>query len=151
MNDHEALRALKARYFRLMDTKDWSGFRALFCDDVVIDLSESGGEVVTGADDFLTFLTARIGDALTIHHGHSPEIDLLSETTAQGIWALEDRLIWPDGTRVHGFGHYHETYAKIDGAWRIRTQRLTRLHTDYRPAGAQTQDSRPNSGGSPVQ
>jgi hypothetical protein len=136
MNDHEALRALKARYFRLMDTKDWSGFRALFCDDVVIDLSESGGEVITGADDFLTFLTARIGDALTIHHGHSPEIDLLSETTAQGIWALEDRLIWPDGTRVHGFGHYHETYAKIDGEWRIRTQRLTRLHTDYRPAGA---------------
>jgi hypothetical protein len=136
MNDHEALRALKARYFRLMDTKDWSGFRALFCDDVVIDLSESGGEVVTGADDFLTFLTARIGDALTIHHGHSPEIDVLSETTAQGIWALEDRLIWPDGTRVHGFGHYHETYAKIDGEWRIRTQRLTRLHTDYRPAGA---------------
>jgi hypothetical protein len=136
MNDHEALRALKARYFRLMDTKDWSGFRALFCDDVVIDLSESGGEVVTGADDLLTFLTARIGDALTIHHGHSPEIDLLGETTAQGIWALEDRLIWPDGTRVHGFGHYHETYAKIDGEWRIRTQRLTRLHTDYRPAGA---------------
>jgi hypothetical protein len=136
MNDHEALRALKARYFRLMDTKDWSGFRALFCDDVVIDLSGSGGEVITGADNFLTFLTARIGDALTIHHGHSPEIDLLSETTAQGIWALEDRLIWPDGTRVHGFGHYHETYAKIDGEWRIRTQRLTRLHTDYRPAGA---------------
>jgi hypothetical protein len=136
MNDHEALRALKARYFRLMDTKDWSGFRALFFDDVMIDLSGSGGEVITGADDFLTFLTARIGDALTIHHGHSPEIDLLSETTAQGIWALEDRLIWPDGTRVHGFGHYHETYAKIDGEWRIRTQRLARLHTDYRPAGA---------------
>ncbi|MEV3965269.1 nuclear transport factor 2 family protein [Nocardia sp. NPDC050193] len=136
MNDYEALRALKARYFRLMDSKDWAGFRALFCDDVVIDLSESGGEVITGADEFLTFLTDRIGDALTIHHGHSPEIDVLSETTAQGIWALEDRLSWPDGTRVHGFGHYHETYAKIDGEWRIRTQRLTRLHTDYRPAGA---------------
>ncbi|MEV0107892.1 nuclear transport factor 2 family protein [Nocardia sp. NPDC050799] len=135
MNDYEALRALKARYFRLMDTKDWSGFRALFCDDVVIDLSESGGEVITGADEFLTFLTARIGGALTIHHGHSPEIDVLSETTAQSIWAMEDRLTWPDGTRVHGFGHYHETYAKVDGEWRIRTQRLTRLHTDYRPAG----------------
>ncbi|WP_039823006.1 nuclear transport factor 2 family protein [Nocardia testacea] len=135
MNDHEALRTLKARYFRLMDTKDWTGLRALFCDDVVIDLAGSGGEVITGADEFLTFLTARIGDALTIHHGHSPEIDVLTETTAQGIWALEDRLIWPDGTRVHGFGHYHETYAKVDGEWRIRTQRLTRLHTDYRPAG----------------
>ncbi|NUS91512.1 MAG: nuclear transport factor 2 family protein [Nocardia sp.] len=136
MNDHEALRALKARYFRLMDTKDWAGFRALFCDDVVIDLSGTGGEVISGADEFLTFLTARIGNALTIHHGHSPEIDVLSETTAQGIWALEDRLTWPDGTYVHGFGHYHETYSKIEGEWRIRTQRLTRLHTEYRPAGS---------------
>ncbi|MFQ6228827.1 nuclear transport factor 2 family protein [Nocardia sp. NPDC002869] len=77
-----------------------------------------------------------MGDALTIHHGHSPGIDVLSETTAQGIRALENRLSWPDGTRVHGFGHYHETYAEIDGTWRIRAQRPTRLHTDYRPAGA---------------
>ncbi|WP_280463382.1 nuclear transport factor 2 family protein [Nocardia carnea] len=34
---------LKGRYFRLMDTKDWTGFRELFCDDVVIDVTGSGG------------------------------------------------------------------------------------------------------------
>ncbi|WP_328392733.1 nuclear transport factor 2 family protein [Nocardia sp. NBC_00416] len=133
MDDYEAIRALKARYFRLMDTKDWSGFRQLFCDDVVIDVSGSGGEVITGADVFVDFLTDRIGPAVTIHHGHTPEIELLTPTTAQGIWAMEDRLTWPDGTRVHGFGHYHENYEKVDGSWRIRSQRLTRLHTDFQP------------------
>ncbi|MFI1464332.1 nuclear transport factor 2 family protein [Nocardia carnea] len=134
MNDYEAIRALEARYFRLMDTKDWTGFRELFCDDVVIDVSGSGGEVITGADEFLAFLTPRIGDAVTIHHGHTPEIELLSDTEATGIWAMEDRLTFPDGTRLHGFGHYHETYAKTGGRWRIRSQRLTRLHMDFTPA-----------------
>ncbi|PRC48766.1 DUF4440 domain-containing protein, partial [Mycobacterium sp. ITM-2017-0098] len=31
----EAIRALKARYFRLMDTKDWRAWRQVFADDVV--------------------------------------------------------------------------------------------------------------------
>jgi hypothetical protein len=33
--DKEAIRELKARYFRLMDTKDWSGWKALFTPDLV--------------------------------------------------------------------------------------------------------------------
>jgi hypothetical protein len=40
-------------------------------------------------------------------------------------------LIWPDGSRMHGYGHYHDTYEKIGGAWLIRTSTLTRLHMDF--------------------
>ena len=29
---------------------------------------------------------------------------------------------------MHGFGHYHETYEKSAGAWRIKTMTITRLH-----------------------
>ena len=29
-----------------------------------------------------------------------------------------------------GYGHYHETYEKIDGQWRIKTSKLTRLRED---------------------
>ncbi|MGW0178697.1 nuclear transport factor 2 family protein [Nocardia sp. NPDC003345] len=134
MHDHEALRSLKGRYFRTMDTKDWNGFRRVFHDDVVIDVSGSGGEVITGADTFLAFLTERIGAVITVHHGHTPELEVTSETEATGIWAMEDRLIWPDGSRLHGFGHYHETYVKTGGHWLIRSSRLTRLHMDFRPA-----------------
>lgn len=76
----------------------------------------------------------RIAEAITVHHGHTPEVDLRSPTSAYAIWAMEDPLIWPNGTRVHGFGHYHETYEKVDGDWLIKSQKLTRLHLDHSPA-----------------
>jgi hypothetical protein len=56
VDDLEAIRRLKARYFRTMDTKDWVGMRQVFTDDVVVDTSEAGGGVVEGADEFMTFL-----------------------------------------------------------------------------------------------
>lgn len=40
-------------------------------------------------------------------------------------------MIWPGGTRLDGFGHYHETYVKADGGWRIQSSKLTRLHADF--------------------
>ena len=127
MDDIEAIKQLKARYFRTMDTKDWDGMRQVFTDDVVIDTTESGGNVVSGADEFMTFLLGAIGEAVTVHHGHMPEIDITSSTTATGIWALEDVLTWPDGTHLRGYGHYHETYEKVDGRWLIKSSKLTRL------------------------
>jgi len=131
VDEIDAIRRLKARYFRLMDTKDWVGMRELFTDDVVIDTSESGGEVARGADEFMAFLREALGDAVTVHHGHMPEIDVTSETTATGIWALNDIIIWSSGMRLDGYGHYHETYEKSDGEWRIKSSKLTRLHTDF--------------------
>ena len=130
MDDLEAIKALKARYFRTMDTKDWAGMRQVFADDVVMDTTDSGGGVVAGADAFLAFLQQTLAGAVTVHHGHMPEIELTSPTTATGIWALHDVIVWPDGTRLSGDGHYHETYELVDGAWRIKTSTLTRLRVD---------------------
>ena len=87
--------------------------------------------MTSGADRFVAFLRETIGAVITVHHGHMPEIELTSPTTAKGIWALEDQLWWPEGapiTHMHGFGHYHETYEKRDGGWRIKTMTITRLH-----------------------
>lgn len=131
MHDLEAIKQLKARYFRTMDTKDWEGMREVFADDVVMDTTSSGGGVVTGADAFLTFLRGILQDVITVHHGHMPEIEIMSPTTATGIWAMEDLLKWPNGSELRGYGHYHETYEKIDGTWRIKTSTLTRLRTDF--------------------
>jgi len=130
MDDVEAIRQLTARYFRTMDTKDWDGMRRVFTDDVVVDTSSSGGGVVEGADEFMTFLRGVIGDVVTVHHGHMPEIEVTSATTATGIWAMEDMLRWPNGAEMHGYGHYHETYEKVDGQWRIKSTTLTRLRVD---------------------
>jgi uncharacterized protein (TIGR02246 family) len=131
VDDVEAIKQLKARYFRLMDTKDWDGMREVFADDVLIDTTDSGGRVVEGADDFMTGLRQILADVVTVHHGHMPEIELTSSTTATGIWAMEDWLRWPDGNDMHGAGHYHEEYEKVDGRWRITKMTLTRLRTDF--------------------
>jgi uncharacterized protein (TIGR02246 family) len=134
VDDLEAIRLLKARYFRTMDTKDWAGMREVFTDDAVIDTTAAGGSVVSGADEFMTFLQEVLSGAVTVHQGHMPEIALTSPTTATGIWALNDIVIWPDGTRLVGYGHYHETYEKISDDWKIKSSILTRLHTDMHPA-----------------
>jgi SnoaL-like domain len=134
MDDIEAIKQLKARYFRLMDTKDWDGFREVFTSDVVVDVSGEGAGVFEGVDDFLAMLIPTLAEVSTVHHGHMPEITLTSETTATGIWAMEDQLWWPEGSplsSLHGYGHYHETYERIDGGWRIKTTKLVRLRVDF--------------------
>jgi len=134
VDDIKAIEQLKARYFRTMDTKDWAGMREVFADGVVMDTTASGGSVIVGADDFMAFLRETLADVVTVHHGHMPEIELTSPTTATGIWAMEDNLRWPDGSELRGFGHYAETYEKADGAWRISSSTLTRLRMDFTAA-----------------
>ena len=136
MDDVEAIKQLKARYFRTMDTKDWDGMRQVFTDDVVVDTTSSGGGTVAGADEFMTFLRGALDGVVTVHHGHMPEIEITSPTTATGIWSMEDMLRWPDGQEMHGYGHYHETYEKVGDGWRIRSTTLTRLRVDFTPAPA---------------
>ena len=138
IEDVLAVQRLKARYFRLLDTKDWDGFRDLFTADVVIDTSAAGGEVVEGVDEFVGFLRVVLDGTVTVHQGHMPEIEVTGPADATGVWALHDIVIWPDGTRLDGFGHYHERYRREPGGWRIAASTLTRLHTDMElaaPAG----------------
>ncbi|WP_052711305.1 nuclear transport factor 2 family protein [Pseudofrankia sp. DC12] len=131
MDDIEAIKQLKARYCRLLDTKDWEGYRQVLTDDVVIDTTDYGGNVVTGGDAFLEFLRVALADTVTVHQCHTPEITMTSPSSADGIWAMEDRVRFPDGTDLNGFGHYHETYEKADGTWRIKASKLTRLRMDF--------------------
>ncbi|WP_319453349.1 MULTISPECIES: nuclear transport factor 2 family protein [unclassified Mycobacterium] len=136
MDDIEAIKQLKARYCRMLDTKDFDGLRQVFTDDLVVDTTGSGGVVYTGADTFMDFVTTHLAPAVTVHQCHTPELTIASPTTATGIWAMEDRLRFPDGAEISGFGHYHETYEKVAAAWRIKTLRLTRLRQDFISASA---------------
>jgi SnoaL-like protein len=127
----EAIKRVKARYFRLIDTKLWDEIGSLFVDGAAVDFTSVGGPVVHGGDEITSFLREALGDVVTVHCGHTPEIELTSPTTAVGIWALEDHLWWPEGSprrHMHGFGHYHETYERTDLGWQIATLKLSRLH-----------------------
>jgi hypothetical protein len=135
----EEIKQLKARYFRCMDTKDWDGFAHVFAPDAVMDMSEEAGaspgdvaHVTRGAADIAAMAEAGMEGVQTVHHGHMPEIEILSPTTARGVWAMEDLLRWPAGPvrSLRGFGHYHDTYVKTDAGWRIQSTSLTRLRVD---------------------
>ncbi|MHA7664961.1 nuclear transport factor 2 family protein [Mycolicibacterium sp. HS_4_1] len=130
--DIEAIKQLKARYCRLLDTKDWVEWRNLFTDDFVSDTRQSGGKIICGADEFVAFLQWTLGKPSqpTVHQVHAPEIELTSPSTATGIWALNDVVRLAPGVNLQGYGHYHETYEKTDGQWRIKTSTLTRLRED---------------------
>ena len=72
----------------------------------------------------------------TVHHAHTPEIEITSETTATGVWAMEDLLWWEDAgetQHAHGYGHYYETYEKLDGVWLIASRTIRRLRMDQTP------------------
>jgi hypothetical protein len=142
----EEIKKLKARYFRDLDDKNWEGLNSIFAEDAVFDLRAvnsvrqlPGGELVPplGGEDqvfrgratIVAMIRVAVEGLITVHHGHAPEIDVLTEGTARGIWALEDILRFPSGELLlHGFGHYHESYIKVTGDWRIKTSRLTRLY-----------------------
>jgi hypothetical protein len=128
----EALKQLKARYCRLLDAKDWTAWREIFTDDFVSDTSPAGGKRIEGADEFVAFTRGNLKkpSQVTAHQVHAPELELTSETTARGVWALEDVVRLAPGVNLRGYGHYHETYEKIDGRWLIKTSTLTRLRED---------------------
>jgi hypothetical protein len=131
----EQIKQLKARYFRFMDTKQWDRWREVFTDDLEASFeTDAGGptqQLGRTADEVVATVSARFARARTVHHGHMPEIQLTSPTSATGIWAMNDVVEHPpDGPlrSIVSWGHYHEEYRRgDDGRWRISRFHLTRL------------------------
>ncbi len=127
--DWLAICNVKARYCRCLDTKDWAGYADCFTDDVVIDTRQSGGPMFEGQAAAVAAIRGSIEAAFTVHHVHAPEITFNGDT-AHAIWAMQDRLIWPNGMQLLGFGHYHEDYVRVEDGWKIAKSTLTRINVE---------------------
>ena len=127
-----AIQFLKARYFRAIDTKDWDLLSSVMVEDVTIDVTDDveGGEPYVGRDQFVRTCAKVLEHAVTVHHGHMPEIEVDGDA-ATGIWAMEDYVDWGENGAFRGYGHYHERYALADGGWRITSMKLTRIRRDW--------------------
>ncbi len=133
----EEIKQLKAKYFFGMDTKDWAMWRnEVWAPDARLEIPEID-TVFEGADTIIEMVAKQAEGQVSVHHGHTPVIELTSDTTATGIWAMVDRLYrakahpFTDDFRfLLGFGHYRETYARLECGWRITTTRLTRLRVE---------------------
>ena len=134
----EAIRQLKARRLRAIDAKEWDVYTALHCADHVSDTY--GGAVMASAAENTAKLADFVAGMVTVHHVHSYEIALQSDTEATGIWCMEDRLWWqqetesgPQEFNLHGFGYYHERYRFDDGVWKFCYRRLDRTKVILSP------------------
>ena len=136
--DLEAIHSLRSRYCRAIDTKDWGLLRSLFTADATF---EGFGSAPDGSDvdAFVSGVSKRLANAISIHHCHMPEVIFLSDTHARGVWAMQDVLEWPEPIALKeapmakgfmGFGHYCEEYKKVDGIWSVNFLRLSRLRID---------------------
>jgi SnoaL-like domain len=141
----EEIKKLKARYFRYVDTKDWEGLQAVFCADASFDYSAAHRvrnpwtgswnpplpetvRVAVGRGEIVALIRGAVERLHTTHHGHLPEISLLTATTAVGIWAMNDSLRDAEHHQLlEGSGHYHDTYTRLPAGWAIASCRLTRL------------------------
>jgi hypothetical protein len=135
----ESIKQLKARYFRTVDTFDLDGWLTCFTEDCRLkfdgdvqrrNASAQPYATLEGHRGVIDFWNGNANRVESVHHGHTPEIEILSQSEARGVWAMEDIVEFTDGL-LHGYGHYHETYRKTDGEWRIATLHLTRTRLSH--------------------
>src|SRR5262245_16052991 len=123
----EEIRQVKARYFRGVDTNDAELVRGILADDCVLDYTGCCKDPATGRD-FLPAMSLTLrgieswpseglskSGIVSAHHGHDCEVTLSTDTTANAIWSMTDRLFMPAGAPfalMTGYGYYHETYEK---------------------------------------
>ena len=134
--DLEAIKRLKYKYQRRIDTKSWDELRECFTEDATAAYS-SGKFSFDNRDAILKFLQGAMG-ADTFHSCHAvsqPEIELVDERTATGRWCLQDTVIDTSfDMMVHGAAFYEDEYRKgDDGVWRIARTGYERTYEQMMP------------------
>ena len=132
----EAIKRLKARYARALDTKDWDLLATLFALNARSAYSD-GLLAFEGRDAIIEFLEGALGttDIVHMHQVHSPEIEITSDATARGTWYFEDTVINTTASTEHslgrtvltGTGIYHDEYERVDGEWLISVTGYERI------------------------
>lgn len=128
LSDTEEIKALKGKYLRCLDTKDWDGIRETFAPGIKTDYSD-GKYSFDNPDDIVAFLAKSMpSSVITQHQCHTPEIWFESDTVAWGYWYLQDYLIIPEHEmRLKGTAIYKDKYEKVDGKWLILETGYTRV------------------------
>jgi bile-acid 7alpha-dehydratase len=142
LKDIEEIKRLKHRYFRCIDMANLEELATLLHPDVTVDFV--GGTYrfqLTGAAEYVRMIgEAFHADFVGQHNGHHPEIDVLSETEATGLWYLSDvALNLRSMVSTIGSALYRDRYVRLDGVWKIRTTQYERIFEIVEPI-----EKRPN-------
>jgi SnoaL-like domain len=144
----EEIRQLPLKYTRYINQRDWDRWVNLFTDESDY-WQYTIGKIVTGPKGWRQHLDA-VG--MTSEKMHSlfenlgdSEIEILSPTTARGVWQ-EMFIFWspPGETPTKGFlvgpgqqsrtyAIYYQTYKKVNGTWKIDTNLPSTIRTERGP------------------
>ena len=121
--DIDAIKQVKYRYLRALDTKHWDDFAATLTDDIVGDYGSSpGGQPLrfTNRDELVHYMRSSIGPSvITEHRVTHPEIEV-SGDEASGMWYLQDRVIVAAADfMLIGAAFYQDRYRRTPQGWRI--------------------------------
>ncbi|WP_040810781.1 nuclear transport factor 2 family protein [Nocardia concava] len=136
----EAIRALKHRYLRGLDLKQWDVYGDTMCEDIVGKYgSPSGGlpAEFRGREAIVDFMRKSLDgkNIITVHVANHDEITVDGDT-ATGSWLLEDTVIAADyGILIRGAAYYTDTYRRENGVWRIATTGYERIYESSQSTG----------------
>ncbi|OBH48817.1 bile acid 7-alpha dehydratase [Mycobacterium mantenii] len=120
--DIEAIKHVKYRYLRALDTKRWDEFADTLAEDVIGDYGSSVGEEhhFTNRVDLVNYMRKSLGPAvITEHRVTHPEITVTGDE-ASGVWYLQDRVIVADfNFMLIGAAFYRDSYRRTDEGWKI--------------------------------
>ena len=136
-NNYQEIGLLKAHYFRFMDSQQWEHWPQLFTDDVHAiyegaprhSADDPRDIMIQGCDKLVEGVQTLMKGAQSIHRGFMPELKMISNDQAEGVWSMFDYVMLPT-CHFKGWGHYFEEYQKTNGQWQIKKIHLTRLHTE---------------------
>ncbi|MCA9509109.1 MAG: nuclear transport factor 2 family protein [Myxococcota bacterium] len=134
--DIEAIKQLKHAYFRCIDTANFEELATLFHEDVAVHFTGGTYEwKLQGRDAYVASVKQSFHrEAIGHHNGHQPEIQILSDTEATGIWYLSDNM-WMLNHKFFttGTALYWDRYLKVGGRWTIKDTSYRRIYEINRP------------------
>ena len=136
LDEHDIM-WLQRKYFDACDTKDWNQLKELLTEDAVFDFRQAMDpelEPVVGRNEVIKVIGSAMAPLTSLHRGYLRKLEFTGADTGRAVWAMEDTL-WSGENGalskvMHGYGHYHLTYRKVEGAWRIATWLLTRTFVE---------------------
>jgi len=118
----EAIKQVKYRYLRALDTKHWDDFAETLTEDIVGDYGSSLGQEhhFTNRADLVEYMrTSMPAGVITEHRVTHPEIAVDGDE-GTATWYLQDRVIVPEyNFMLFGAGFYHDRYRSTPDGWKI--------------------------------
>ncbi len=124
LEDINQIKKTRYSYWRYIRDGQYDELIDLFAEDASVNLGPVGGQASGKpaiAKLYNTIFLQNNSAKMSFPRGFDPEIDIVGDDIAVGIWLGEAPRIEPENERVSNVGFiYNEEYRREDGHWKIK-------------------------------